>query len=449
MKIAIVGAGKLGTIFTQALLGGENEVTVIDFSEERLQKLSDRYDIRPVEGNALQIEVLKDINIQNYDVLIAATESDEMNIVICRFAKDLGCPKVVARIRTPEHVAQEDFIRRSMNIDYIINPDMACAKEIFNYLTQKYSLAGGKLVSGRTAILEIEAEYFPALIDKPLKETGSTLRDVLIAALSRSGKIIVPNGNTIIQKGDILYIIGLEKIINKIESSLHKSSKQHTNVKRVMLAGGGKTGMYLARMLSSSGLSVKIIEADRSRCEYLSQQLEEVLVLNGDATDTSLLEEENISSMDAFVAATGFDEENLLLSLIAKRYGVEDVVTKVSRNSYAPLTESLGVDMIINPLEICASTLLRFIEKEGIVIFSQIIQGQAEFVEIMAERSMILTQMPLAYLKLPPGVLIASIYRGNDVIIPKGDTQILPGDRVIVLSLLSSAPALEALLKRK
>lgn len=449
MKIAIVGAGKLGTIFTQALLGGENEVTVIDFSEERLQKLSDRYDIRPVEGNALQIEVLKDINIQNYDVLIAATESDEMNIVICRFAKDLGCPKVVARIRTPEHVAQEDFIRRSMNIDYIINPDMACAKEIFNYLTQKYSLAGGKLVSGRTAILEIEAEYFPALIDKPLKETGSSLKDVLIAALSRSGKIIVPNGNTIIQKGDILYIIGLEKIINKIESSLHKSSKQHTNVKRVMLAGGGKTGMYLARMLSSSGLSVKIIEADRSRCEYLSQQLEEVLVLNGDATDTSLLEEENISSMDAFVAATGFDEENLLLSLIAKRYGVEDVVTKVSRNSYAPLTESLGVDMIINPLEICASTLLRFIEKEGIVIFSQIIQGQAEFVEIMAERSMILTQMPLAYLKLPPGVLIASIYRGNDVIIPKGDTQILPGDRVIVLSLLSSAPALEALLKRK
>ncbi|MCF0150719.1 MAG: Trk system potassium transporter TrkA [Firmicutes bacterium] len=449
MKIVIVGAGKLGTIFTQALLSSEHEVTVIDISEERLQKLTDRYDIRPVEGNAVQIEVLKDINIQNYDVLISTTESDEMNIVICHFAKGLGCPRVVARIRAPEHVAQEDFIRRSMNIDYIINPDMACAKEIANYLTQKYSLAGGKLVSGRTAILEIEIDLLPMLIDKALKDIGSDLKDVLIAAVSRNGKIIIPNGSTILKAGDTLYIIGLEKIISEIEARIRKSGRKNTKVKRVMLAGGGKTGLYLAKLLSQSGLSVKIIETDRARCELLSQQLDEVLVLNGDATDTSLLEEENISSMDAFVAVTGFDEENLLLSLIAKRYGVEDVVTKVSRNSYAPLTESLGVDMIINPLEICSSTLLRFLEKEGSVIFSKIIQGQAEFVEIVAESSMILTQMPLAYLKLPTGVLIASIFRGNDVIIPKGDTQVLPGDRVLMLSLLSSTADLQALLKRK
>ncbi|MBQ1888177.1 MAG: Trk system potassium transporter TrkA [Firmicutes bacterium] len=448
MKVAVVGGGKLGTTITEALLGGNNEVTVIDSNPEKLQKLSDRYDIRPVEGNAIETGVLKEIDISSYDILISATDSDELNMVICRFAKELGCPQVIARVRAPEHVAQEDFIKRSMNIDYVVNPDMACAQEIYNYLTQKYSLTGGKLVTGKTAILECGAEKLPGLAGNALKDLGHRLEGVLIAAISRNGKIIVPNGSTVLEPADTLYIIGTEKRINEIGAKVRRG-REHTSVRRVMLAGGGKTGFYLARMLSNAGISVKIIERDRERCEYLSGQLEEALVLNGDATDTSLLAEENLQGMNAFVAVTGFDEENLLLSLIAKRSGVEDVVTKVSRNSYGSLTESLGVDMIINPMEMCASNILRYIEKEGIVIFSKIIQGQAEFVEIFAERNMILTEKPLSALQLPPGVLIASVHRGNDVIIPKGDTHISAGDRVMILSLLSSTALLESLLKKR
>ncbi len=448
MKVAVVGAGKLGTTITEALLGGKNEVTVIDSNGEKLQRLSDRYDIRPVEANAIETGVLRDINISSYDILISATDSDELNMVICRFAKELGCHQVIARVRAPEHVAQEEFIKKSTNIDYVVNPDMACAAEIYNYLTQKYRLSGGKLVTGKTAILECEVERLQGLEGKALKDLGDRMNGVLIAAISRNGKIIVPNGSTVLSAGDTLYIIGMEKRINEIGAKVRRG-KEHTGVKRVMLAGGGKTGFYLARMLSSSGISVKIIEKDRERCEYLSEQLEEALILNGDATDTGLLAEENLQSMNAFVAVTGFDEENLLLSLIAKRNGVEDVVTKISRNSYGSLTEHLGVDMIINPMEMCAASILRYIEREGIVIFSKIIQGQAEFVEIIADGTMVLTEKPLAELDLPAGVLIASVHRGNEVIIPKGSTRILAHDRVLILSLLSSTVSLEALLKRR
>ncbi|MBR0138658.1 MAG: Trk system potassium transporter TrkA [Firmicutes bacterium] len=448
MKVAVVGAGKLGTTITEALLGGKNEVTVIDSNSEKLQKLGDRYDIRPVEANAIETGVLRDINIGSYDILISATNSDELNMVICRFAKELGCHQVIARVRAPEHVAQEEFIKKSMNIDYIVNPDMACATEIYNYLTQKYSLSGGKLVTGKTAILECDVESLPGLAGKALKDLGDRMNGVLIAAVSRNGKIIIPNGSTVLMGGDTIYIIGIEKRINEIGAKVRRG-REHTGIKRVMLAGGGKTGFYLARMLSASGISVKIIERDRKRCEYLSEQLGEALVLNGDATDTGLLAEENLQSMNAFVAVTGFDEENLLLSLIAKRNGVEDVVTKISRNSYGSLTESLGVDMIINPMEMSAASILRYIEREGIVIFSKIVQGQAEFVEIIADGSMALTEKPLSSLQLPNGVLIASIHRSGEVIIPKGSTQIMNGDRVLILSLLSSTVSLEALLKRR
>ena len=201
-------------------------------------------------------------------------------------------------------------------------------------------------------------------------------------------------------------------------------------------------------MLSDFGSSVKVIEIDLPRCEYLSANLNDVLVLNGDATDPTLLAEENISGMDAFVACTGFDEENLLLSLVAKKNNVKKVITKISRNSYSELTGQLGLDMIINPLEISAASILRFIEREGRVVFSKIIQGQAEFVEIVAEEGMPITSSTLANLRLPEGVLIAGVKRGGISIIPGGSTQIAPGDSVIILSLLSSTASLEALLTK-
>ena len=214
-----------------------------------------------------------------------------------------------------------------------------------------------------------------------------------------------------------------------------------------MIVGGGKTGYYLAGKLSEFGVAVKIIEMDKNRCHYLSTHLEDVMVLHGDATDLDLLEEENLDEMDAFVTATGYDEENLLLALMAKRHGIEDVIAKVSRESYSDLIESMGIDMALNPLDITASTILRFVQGSKRVISSVLIQGQAEIMEIVASDHMRLVDTPLRELNLPRGVIVAAIHRGLNVIIPDGETIIEEDDRVIIFSLLTELPNLEKLLK--
>lgn len=447
MKVAVVGAGKLGMTITEALLGGENEVTLIDKDEALVQKVASRLDILTVTANAKRIDIMKEIRIWEYDLLVSVVDEDEKNIVICSFAKRLGCPQVIARVRSPEHVEQIDFIKKVMNIDYIVNPDMACASEIYKYLVEKYTLADGCYTADGVSILEFKADKIPELINKEIRHTAKILGNMLVGAISRSGKIIVPNGLTVLEAGDTVYVIGLERKVKDLAKEVHEE-KRYTDLTRVMIAGGGKTGYYLAKKLSDFGVAVKIIELDRARCEYLTDRLNNVLVLHGDATDPNLLHEENLEEMDAFVAVTGFDEENLLLSLLAKQQNIEDVVAKVSRKSYAALIETLGVNMTINPMDMCATNILRYIQKSGIVIFSQLIQGQAEFTEIWAEKGMPITRKTLAELEIPEGVIIAAIHRNNEIIIPSGITKIQDEDRVVILSLLSSVPLLEALIKQ-
>ncbi|MCQ2560821.1 MAG: Trk system potassium transporter TrkA [Clostridia bacterium] len=448
MKVAIVGAGKLGISLVQTLLGGGNEITLIDKDEDLVQRVNSRYDILTLAANAKRVDVLEELKIWTYDLLIAVTDKDERNIVICNFAKELGCARVIARVTSPEHVEQLEFIKKVQKIDHIVNPDMACAQEIYKYLTQKYTLQGGQFAADGFNILEFKIDRMPQLFDKQIKEVSRILDGLLIAAISRSGQIIVPNGNTMLKQGDWLYVIGTKERIESIGKSV-KESKLTTDLRKVMIAGGGKTGYFLAKKLSDFNIAVKIIEQDRERCEWLSARLDDVLILHGDATDTNLLREENMDGMDAFVAVTGFDEENLMLSLIAKQQGIEDVVTKMSRNSYNSLTESLGVSMIINPIDMCASSILRFIQKgDKMVVFAEMIQGQAEFIEIWAEKNMPITEGTLMDIEIPEGVLVAAVHRDNDIIIPSGRTRIMPGDKVVFLSLLSSMPDLEGLIKR-
>ena len=220
-------------------------------------------------------------------------------------------------------------------------------------------------------------------------------------------------------------------------------------MQKVMIAGGGKTGYYLADKLSEFGVSVKLIEKSKERCYYLSTHLDDVMVLHGDATDSVLLEEENLDEMDAFVAATGLDEENLLLALIAKQRNIEDVIAKVSRQSYKDLIERMGVDMVLNPLDIVASNILRYIQGSKRIISYLLIQGQAEIMEIIASEDMKLANTPLKHVKLPDGVLVAAIHRGPKVIIPNGDTKIMADDKVTIFCLLSDIGELEKLMTTK
>lgn len=448
MRIAIVGAGKLGLKVINALVGGDHAITVFDVNEAVLNKIGQQYDVMTVAGNAKQISLLKDRAIGNFDFLIACTDSDEQNIVIASFAKKLGCSKVIARVRDPEHMNQMDFIMETMNIDHIVNPDLSITKEIYKYLVEKYTLTNGIFSSGKVSLVQFKVQKYKKLVGLSMVEVSKVLPNMLVVAISRNGKIIIPHGRTVIDEHDTLYLIGEKSEIVELHKKVHEKGK-YTNLQKVMIIGGGKTGYYLAGKLAEFGIAVKIIEKSKERCYYLSTHLDDVMVLHGDATDTSLLEEENLDEMDAFVAATGFDEENLLLALIAKQRGVEDVISKVSHQSYKDLIEKMGIDMALNPLDIVASTILRYVQGSKKIIASLLIQGQAEIMEIIASNDMKLANVPLKDVALPDGVLIAAIHRGQQVIIPNGDTRILEDDKVTIFCLLTDIGELEKLFTAK
>ena len=446
MKIAIVGAGKLGTKVAKALMDGDNSVTMVDTNESKLQKASSQMDIMTVTANAKEVRSLKTMGISSYDFLITTTASDEMNITIAAFAKKLGCDKVIARLRDPEHMQQLEFIKELMNIDYVVNPDLGITVEIYKYLAEKYTLSNGIFSSGKISLLEFKVNRYRELIDLPITRFATVLPGMLVVAISRNGKVIIPHGDDVIRDEDFLYIVGEKEPIQKLSNKVHERGK-YTDLQKVMIMGGGKTGFYLAQMLSEFGAAVKVIEQDKERCHYLATHLDDVMVLNGDATDRTLLEEENLDSMDAVVTATGFDEDNLVLALLAKHRGIEDVIAKISRTSYSDIISSMGIDMALNPLDITTSTIVRLVQGNKKILSSQLIQGQAELIEIIAGSHMSFVGIPLKELDLPKSIIIAAIHRGRDVIIPTGDTVIEENDRVIMLSLLSDISSLEKLLK--
>lgn len=448
MKVAIVGAGKLGIKVANALLEGDHEITVIDILDSVLNRISQQMDVMTVNGSGKNIDILKQCEIDKFDFLLASTDSDEDNMLIASFAKKLGCSRVIARIRAPENMKQVDFIKENLNIDHVVNPDYSITMEIYKYLVEKYTLTNGIFSSGKVAMVQFSVRKMKKLAGLSMIDVRKIFPNMLIVAISRNGKIIIPHGQTIIEVYDTIYLIGEKTEIHDLHKKVYEKGK-YTNLQKVMIIGGGKTGFYLADKLSEFGIAVKVIEKDKDRCYYLSTHLDDVMILHGDATDTTLLEEENLDEMDAFVTATGLDEENLLLALMAKQHGIEDVISKVSCQSYKDLIEKLGIDMALNPLDIVASIILRYIQGSKRIVSSLLIQGQAEITEIVASNTMKFTDVPLSELDLPEGVIIAAIHRGNNVIIPDGKTTILANDKVTIFCLLSDLAELEALFKPK
>ena len=450
MKIAIVGAGKLGLRVAEVLMGGVHSVTLIDKSEELMHRLSSTLDVAIVTGNAKEASLLKSIGIGGFDYFIAVTGSDEKNIVIGTIAKRLGVPKVIVRIRDPEHKNQYELLKETFGVDHIVNPDRSVAEEINKYLLEKYSFQGGILRAGSVSILEFMIDKKSDLIGRRASQVRENLRstDLSLAAVSKNGKLVIPwdwDGLTI-EKDDVLYIAGAHDAVDRLTAK-YIERERHTDIRRVMIAGGGNAGFYLASMLERFGVSVKIIEIDKNRCQYLSTHLQNVLVLNGDATDLELLNDEDFSEMNAFISATGFDEENLLLALMAKQAGIEDVIAKISRESFETLVTGMGVDMVLNPIDISASHIVRYI-KDTAILSSQIIQGQAELVLVEVGNGMSMQGKSIGGLGLPHGLSIIALQRGPAVILPDDKTKIIEGDRLVILSLLSESFDLEKLLRK-
>lgn len=441
MKVIIVGVGKLGYKLAETLANTDVDVTVVDQDEKVLEGINNYLDVLTVCANGIEIEVLKEINIRSYDLLVATTESDETNALICTLAKRLGCKRTIARIRNPEYTKQVEFIKSELGIDHIINPDLATSNEIARYLLKSYNFYSEDFAKGKVSIVDFNVNQIPELIGKKIMDLD-IFEDLLIVAIFRDGELIIPYGNIELQEDDILNIIGSLEAINKFSERFHFIN-QRNKIKKVMILGGGNIAFYLAQKLRYNHIDVRIIEQDLERSTYLSEKLSDVLIIQGDGTDINLLEEEGLGSMDAFIGATGFDEQNLLMALIAKHAGVKMTIAKVSRPSYLKIIDSLDVDVFLNPINIAVSNILKFIRGGKVVSVSLLLGGEAEVIEMIALKDSRIVGKPLYQLGLPKGIIIGAIVHEGKVSIPNGNTVIYPNDRLIIFCLASDIPKLE------
>ena len=446
MKVIIIGAGKLGYKLAESMINSEVDVTLVDSNPEVINRANEHLDLLTVCANGLEIEILKDLEIETYDLLIAATSSDETNTIICSLAKKLGCKRTISRIRNPEYTEQLDFIKREMGIDHIINPDLATADEILKLALKDYNFYSGDFAKGKVQMIDICVNNMNKIIGKKLMEIDS-LKGLLIAAISRDGKIKIPDGSTKLEIDDIIYFIGKRESIEKLVKK-YKLNSGSINIKNVMILGGGKIGYYLANKLSEFNIKSTVVEQNNERCVYLMNNLKKGLVIHGDGTDLNLLEEENLSEMDAFIAVTGFDEQNILMSLLAKQSGIKKVITKISRPNYTNLIEKLDLDIALNPVNITVSDILRYIRGGKVVSVSLLLGDQAEVTEVIVDEDLPIVGKAISDLGLSKGIIIGALVHNGDVIIPNGNTIINKYDRLIIYSLVENVQGLDMFFKK-
>lgn len=432
MKITIIGAGKVGTEIAHRLSEEGHDIIVVDRNEEHLEKIQETLDVLTVRGNGISSQLLREAGLGDSDLLAAVTGRDEINMIACMTAKRLGVARTIARIRDPEYVRDLIISKEDLGIDLVINPEYAASREITRLLTLSLPVHTDHFANGRIQMAELAVDETNKKFANKRIEDLDLPRSCLIVGISHRGEIIVPGGRDYIYPNDTLYVLGNADSIGKVCA---KFKIRRQRVQNVLIMGGGRIGLYLAEKLVKSGMKVKIIEQSMERCEELADRLEDVLILRGDGTDVDLLKREGIHDTDAFVAVTGFDEENLLMALLAKQLGAKRVVAKVSRPSYAPLVERLGVDAAISPRLITIGDILRFIRGGRLLSLVLLLNEQAEVLELIAQPGSKIAGRPLHSSGLPKGVIIGAISRGDRVIIPKGNDVIHAGDRLVVFAL--------------
>ncbi len=445
MKVMIVGAGKLGYKLAESMVLEDIDVTVVDNNPKVIDFVNEHLDVLTVLANGIDINILRELSINQYNLLVASTDSDETNTLICSLAKKLRCEKTIARIRNPEYMQQLDFIKAEMGIDHIVNPDLSTAQAIEKYLLKNYNFYSGDFASGKVQMIDFNIEHMKEFVGKKIMELEDFDR-LLITAISRDGDIIIPDGSTELLANDTIHVIGRNDDINNLNNKFTQDITKK-EIERVMILGGSNIGLYLAQKLSKVNISVTLVEKDKERCQELSEILNDVLIIHGDGTDIHLLEEERLNSMGAFVGVTGYDEENLLMALMAKQSGVPKTISKISRQNYTKIIDRLGIDAALNPTVIAASNILKYIRGGKIVSVSLLIGGDGEVTEIIVGKDLPIVGKTLEELKLPKGIIIGAIVHNGKVIIPNGKSIIHANDRIVVFCLTEDLPTLKMFFK--
>lgn len=446
MKALIVGVGKLGFKLAGALLDEGYEICVIDNNEDVIENVSNVLDVFSVCANALDFGVLMKLDISTFDIVISTTTNDEANVILCSISKKLGAKYSIARVRDPEYRKYLKFMSDELDIDYIINPEYATAKVIDKYLLKKYQLYANEVAGGKIRLVEFNIGQDPEFIGKKLIELD-TFDKLIVAAISRDGKAIVPNGMTELKADDVILLSGITEDIEAFDKKYSGISKEKT-VRKVMILGGGKVGFYLASLLVNEKIDVTVIELNRDTCVNIKEKLPGVEVINGDGTDINLLEEEMFHTFDAYVAATGIDEANLLMSLVVKRAGIYKSVAKISRTNYDGIIDKLNIDAVFNKSYITASEILKVIRGNDSQAVSLLLNAQVECNEFILKKKLAICGKSLKDLALPKGILFIALIRGEETIVPNGDTVLENGDKAVVFATKNEIRNMKNLFKR-
>ena len=438
MNIIIAGDGKVGLALTRQLLREDHDLVVIDTNPKVLQSNLDELDVMTVQGNAATMNTLRAAGVEQADLLIAATSADEINLLCCLTAKRMNNRiHTIARVRSPEYAEQLFSMREDLGLSMTINPEQSAAVDIFRSLQLPSFLQREPFAKGRVEIVELRVDAGSMLCGIPLSDLYKIARvKVLVCAIDRGGKVIIPDGSYVLQEGDHIYVTAKSINLAQLIKNLNIFSQK---IRQVMLIGGGRLAYYLAERLLNSGIGVKIIENNPERAVSLSAQLPKAAVVLGDGSSKALLDSEGLSAMDAVVTLTGIDEENIVISMYANASGVPKVITKVNRLEYSGMFSDLGVGSIVSPKELCSTNIVRYVramqnQKGSVLALHRIADGRAETLEFLVDDSVHWCATPLKDVPLRRGVLIACITHQGATIIPDGSSHFVKGDTVIVVT---------------
>ena len=451
MKIVIIGSGKLGRTLAEQLIQENHDIIVVDENVSKLQNVVDRLDIMGINGNGATIPVLREAGVDDADLVIAATAEDELNLLACLIAKRVGARNTIARVRNPEYIDVMSLVKQDLGLSLSINPELACALEMSRVLKFPSMITVDTFAKGRVEILQFEILKDSPLAGMKLRDISKFRKKILVCAVERDdGELYIPTGEFQIEAGDHVSIVGDSTDIPKFLSQIGMIEDK---IQNIIIVGGGRIGYYLANQLIESDVNVTLVENNLTRCQQLAELLPKAEIIYGDGTDQQLLVEIGAESADAFAALTGFDEENIMMSLYVGSMSKAKRITKVTRIPFTKVIAQLNVGSVFFPVLIAAENIIRYVRAmqnsygSNVETLCRIIDGKAEALEFYVNENSHLVDIPLMDLELKKNVLIGTINREGQIIIPGGSDVIKPKDTVIVVTTIRGLNALEDILR--
>ncbi len=438
MYIIIVGLGKLGSTLTKQLSTEGHDIVVVDPDNSVVSSTVDAYDVMGICGNGATYEVLKEAGAAKAKLIIAATGSDELNILCCLFAKHMGTENTIARVRNPDYAGQSQFLRNDLGISMTVNPEYETANEISRIIRFPSAANLDSFAGGRVEIARVRIHSDNPLCDMPIHEMRKkTKAKVIICAVQRNDSVFIPSGDFVLHCDDVISITGTRA---ELSSFMKQTGVYKQKIKNVMIVGGGRIAYYLAKLLSDTGRNIKLIELKDERCRHMSDMLDDVTVIHGDGTDQDILEEQCIDGQDALIALTGIDEENIIVSMYAESKGVNKVITKVNRHSYSILND-IGLETVVSPQIVAGNLVTRYVRalhnsagNSQIQTLYKLVGGKVEAAEFIVPEDAGYLNIPFKELELMPNLLIGCIIRNGKIIFPGGDEVMKANDSVIVVT---------------